>query len=96
MLKQIRFIRASILSLGLLLFISNGYSQGGLDDGTRSVFIFDISKYIDYGPGFADSAIFRIGILDNTSELFWEMGNLAKTRKTIQDKPVELVAFRIL
>jgi serine phosphatase RsbU (regulator of sigma subunit) len=94
MLKHICFIRAAILSLGLLLFISNGYSQGGLDDGTRSVFIFDISKYIDYGPGFADSAVFRIGILDNTSELFWEMGNLAKTRKTIQDKPVELVIFR--
>ncbi len=86
MLKQIPLIRALILSLGLLLLINNGYSQNGLDDGTRSVFIFDIAKYIDYGPGFADSAVFRIGVLDNTSELFWEMGNLAKTRNTIQGK----------
>ena len=77
-----------------MLFISNAYSQGGTNNGTRAVFIFDIAKYIDYGQGFADSSVFKIGILDKTSELFWEMGNLAKTRKTIQDKPVQLVVFR--
>jgi len=74
--------------------ISNAFGQAGLNNGTRAVFIFDIAKYIDYGPGFADSSVFKIGILDKTSELFWEMGNLAKTRKTIQDKPVQLVVFR--
>jgi serine phosphatase RsbU (regulator of sigma subunit) len=70
------------------------YGQAALNNGTRAVFIFDIAKYIDYGPGFADSSVFKIGILDKTSELFWEMGNLAKTRKSIQDKPVQLVVFR--
>ena len=94
MLKQVGFIRVSVFSLGLIYLINNAYSQGGLDNGTRAVFIFDIAKYIDYGPGFADSSVFRIGILDKTSELFWEMGNLAKTRKTIQDKPVQFVVFR--
>ena len=74
--------------------INNAFGQAGLNNGTRAVFIFDIAKYIDYGPGFADSSVFKIGILDKTSELFWEMGNLAKTRKTIQDKPVQLVVFR--
>jgi serine phosphatase RsbU (regulator of sigma subunit) len=94
MLRQIRSIRISILSLGLILMISNAFGQAGLNNGTRAVFIFDIAKYIDYGAGFADSSVFRIGILDKTSELFWEMGNLSKTRKTIQDKPVQLVVFR--
>jgi len=94
MLRQIRLIRILILSLGLILMISNAFGQAGLNNGTRAVFIFDIAKYIDYGPGFADSSVFKIGILDKTSELFWEMGNLAKTRKTIQDKPVQLVVFR--
>jgi serine phosphatase RsbU (regulator of sigma subunit) len=94
MLKHVGFIRVSVFSFGLIYMINNAYSQSGLDNGTRAVFIFDIAKYIDYGPGFADSSVFRIGILDKTSELFWEMGNLAKTRKTIQDKPVELVVFR--
>ena len=94
MLRQIRSIRILILSLGLSLMIFNAFGQTGLNNGTRAVFIFDVAKYIDYGAGFADSSVFRIGILDKTSELFWEMGNLAKTRKTIQDKPVQLVVFR--
>jgi serine phosphatase RsbU (regulator of sigma subunit) len=94
MLRQILSIRISILSLGLILLISNAFGQAGLNNGTRAVFIFDVAKYIDYSAGFKDSSVFRIGILDKTSELFWEMGNLAKTRKTIQDKPVQLVVFR--
>jgi serine phosphatase RsbU (regulator of sigma subunit) len=93
MLKQIRFIRTSIISIGLILLINNAYSQGGIDNGTRAVFIFDIAKYIDYGPGFADSAVFKIGILDKDEFLFFEMGNLRKTRTKIQDKPVELIKF---
>ena len=93
MVRQIRFIRTLILSLGFILLINNAYSQGGINNGTRAVFIFDIAKYIDYGPGFADSAVFKIGILDKDEFLFFEMGNLRKTRTKIQDKPVELIKF---
>jgi serine phosphatase RsbU (regulator of sigma subunit) len=93
MLRQIRSVRISILSLGLILMISNAFSQTGLNNGTRAVFIFDIAKYIDYGQGFADSSIFRIGILDRDVALFFEMGNMRKTRTKIQDKPVEIVKF---
>ena len=73
--------------------ISTSFGQAGLNDGTRAVFIFDIAKYIDYGPGFGDSSIFRIGILDKDVSLFFEMGNMRKTRTKIQDKPVEIVKF---
>ncbi len=93
MIRQIRFIRTLILTLGFILLINNAYSQGGINNGTRAVFIFDIAKYIDYGPGFADSAVFKIGILDKDEFLFFEMGNLRKTRTKIQDKPVELIKF---
>jgi len=93
MLKLIRFVKASVLSLGLIFSITNSYSQGGLDNGTRAVFIFDVAKLIDYGPGFADTAVFKIGVLDNTSDLFFEMGNLQKTRPEIQGKPIQLVKF---
>jgi serine phosphatase RsbU (regulator of sigma subunit) len=93
MLRQIRFIRISALFLGLFLMVNNMFGQPGLNNGTRAVFIFDIAKYIDYGPGFADSSVFRIGILDKDEFLFFEMGNLRKTRTKIQDKPVELVKF---
>jgi serine phosphatase RsbU (regulator of sigma subunit) len=69
------------------------FGQTVLNNGTRALFIFDIAKYIDYGPGFADSSVFRIGILDRDVALFFEMGNLRKTRTRIQDKPVEIVKF---
>jgi serine phosphatase RsbU (regulator of sigma subunit) len=81
----------------VILSYSKTYAAGisdSISNGTRAVFIFDIAKYIDYGKNFNDSAVFKIGILDKTSPLFWEMGNLAKTRRSIQDKPVQLVVFR--
>jgi serine phosphatase RsbU (regulator of sigma subunit) len=94
MAKQIPIIKVTILALGLILFVSKAGGQGGFDNSTRAVYIFDIAKYIDYGKGFADSSVFRIGVVDKTSELFREMGDLAKTRKKIQNKPIEIVVFR--
>ena len=88
MLRQIRFIKVLVLSLGFILLINNAFSQVGINNGTRAVFIFDIAKYIDYGPGFADSSVFRIGILDKDEFLFFEIGNMRKTRTTIQNKPI--------
>lgn len=92
-MRQKGLLRATILSALLLMMTASLIGQG-FDNSTRAVYIFDMARYIDYGPGFADSSVFRIGVLDKTSELFWEMGNLSKTRKTIQGKPVQLVAIR--
>jgi serine phosphatase RsbU (regulator of sigma subunit) len=78
----------------LTLMVRYSYSQNVLDNSSKAVFIFDMAKYIDYGPGFADSSVFKIGVLDDKSDLFWAMGNLSKTRKKIQDKPIQLVIFR--
>ncbi len=93
MLKVKSFLFPAILSF-LLVLPGRLTGQSTIDDGTRAVFIFDIAKYIDYGPGFKDSAVFKIGVLDKTSNLFWELGKLSRTRPTIQDKPVQLVVFR--
>jgi len=92
MIKYVRILKGFALFLGLIFFYDS-YGQTGFNNGTRAVFIFDIAKYIDYGQGFADSSIFRIGILDRDEFLFFEMGNLRTTRTRIQDKPVELVKF---
>ena len=93
MFRDTRIIRFPAILLGFILIVNNTFGQAGLNDGTRAVFIFDIAKYIDYGPGFADSSVFRIGILDRDVSLFFELGNLRKTRTTIQNKPVEIVKF---
>ncbi len=94
MLIHIRFIRIIILFFGLTLIVNSAYCQGGFDNSTRALYLFDMARYIDYGPDFVDSSTFKIGLLDNTSELLFEMGNLSRTRKTIQNKPVQIVAFR--
>ncbi len=91
MIRTIHSVKTSILTIVLLLLlVSNVRCQ---NNSTKAVFIFDIAKYIDYGPGFADSAVFKIGILDKDEFMFFELGNLAKTRKTIQDKPVQIIKF---
>ena len=87
------FFRVIFLLAGLA-FINRSEAQDVMDNASKAVYIFDMARYINYGPGFADSALFKIGVLDKESALFWAMGNLAKTRKSIQDKPVQLVVFR--
>jgi serine phosphatase RsbU (regulator of sigma subunit) len=80
-----------------MFILSNGFSQQpGFDNPTRALYVFDLAKYIDYGPGFADSSTFKIGVLLGDYDLLSEMGNLAKTRSKIQDKTVVLVGFRRL
>jgi serine phosphatase RsbU (regulator of sigma subunit) len=94
MARKFDFFKVTVLFTGLLFTANRALAQEGFDNPTRALYIFDMARYIDYGKGFADSSVFRIGVLSETSELFWEMGNLAKTRKTIQNKPVEVVVFR--
>ena len=94
--ENLRFPRISILCLGLMLAISTAFGQGGFDNPTRALYIFDLAKYVDYGPGFADSSTFKIGVLLGDYDLINEMGNLAKTRNRIQDKPVSVAGFRNL
>ncbi len=83
-----------IIILILLTSLRDLHSQSGFDNPTRALYIFDLSRYIDYGESFADSAYFRIGVLTDDYDLIYEMGNLARTRKAVQDKPVIIVGFR--
>jgi serine phosphatase RsbU (regulator of sigma subunit) len=94
MKKLTRLFRKAILFMGTFFLMINSFGQGGFDNSTRAVYIFDMARYINYGPGFADSAVFKIGLLDEANDLLFEMGNLAKTRKTIQNKPIQIIVFR--
>jgi serine phosphatase RsbU (regulator of sigma subunit) len=80
------------------MFLTRNISgQSGFDNSTRALYIFDlVAKYVNYGPGFADSSSFKIGVLLGDYDLINEMGNLAKTRTRIQDKPVVVMGFRKL
>ena len=96
MLKYLRFLKINLVSLSLILMASVAKGQGGFDNPTRALYIFDLLKYVDYGPEFADSATFKIGVLLGDYDLIGELGNLAKTRTRIQDKPVSVAGFRNL
>jgi serine phosphatase RsbU (regulator of sigma subunit) len=97
MLKQIRFPKFITFSLGLTLLLKSTFGQVGFDNPTRALYIFDlVAKYVNYGPGFADSSSFKIGVLVGDYELIEEMGNLAKTRSRIQGKPVYVMGFKKL
>jgi len=90
------FHRKIFLLIGMILLVINSYGQVGFDNPTRALYIFDLAKYVDYGPGFADSSNFKIGVLLGDYDLINEMGNLAKTRNRIQDKPVSVAGFKNL
>ena len=94
MLRLMHFIRVVIISFVLILSGISANCQGGFDNPTRALYIFDLARYIDFGPGFADSSTFKIGMLLGDYDLIQEMGNLAKTRTTIQDKPVVIIGFK--
>jgi serine phosphatase RsbU (regulator of sigma subunit) len=96
MYKPFRFFRISILFLGLICCVISTYGQSGFDNPTRALYVFDLAKYVDYGPGFKDSSNFRIGVLVGDYDLVNEMANLARTRNRIQDKPVTVAGFRNL
>ena len=94
MIKQCFSVTAVI---AFLIFSSpaNLFSQG-FDNKTRAVYILDISKYIEFPSGFDKQENFTIGILDEDDVLFWELDNMARSRKYIQGKPIKLLLFRNL
>lgn len=96
MLKNLSFIRNLLLTALFVLILKPSFGQGGFDNPTRALYVFDLAKYIDYGPGFKDSSTFRIGVLVGEYDLVVEMANLARTRNRIQDKPVTVAGFKNL
>ena len=87
--------RITALAVFLLLSLSNSFAQAGFDNATRALYIFDLAKYINYGPGFEDSSVFRIGMLFGEGDfgLVDEMHRLKVARPRIQDKPVEVIGY---
>jgi len=96
-MRQTGLIKAIILSAGFLFFMSGSFGQGGFDNSSRALYIYDlVAKYVNFGPGFADSSNFKIGVMLGDYELLYELGNLAKTRPRIQDKPVQISGYKRL
>jgi Serine phosphatase RsbU, regulator of sigma subunit len=97
MMRQKGLLKAAIISAWFLFIMSGSFGQGGFDNSSRALYIYDlVAKYVNFGPGFADSSNFKIGVMLGEYELLYELGNLAKTRPRIQDKPVQIIGFKKL
>ncbi|MFO7853534.1 MAG: YfiR/HmsC family protein [Bacteroidota bacterium] len=83
-----------ILASLLTLCYIGSYAQGGFDSRTRAVYIFDVARYVDYGDALDTMAFFKVGVLSRENQLYFDLANLAKTRREIQGKPVVVVVFR--
>lgn len=96
MIGKSNLLKAILVAAGILFITIRAYPQGGFDNPTRALYIFDLAKYVEFGPGFADSSTFKFGILVGDYDLIDEMANLARTRTRIQDKPVSVAGFKNL
>lgn len=64
----------------------------GFDNHSRSVYIMDIAKYVQYS-NIDDIDTLKIGVLEPAEDLFPVLSTLAFQRESIQDRPVKVVRF---
>lgn len=84
-----------VLFVLVFLFVMEAsFSQEGFDNRTRAVYILDIAKYVEYDDDIQYHADFRIAVLDKDQDFFFELSDMAKTRKFIQEKPIKVMRFR--
>jgi len=70
------------------------HAQEGLDDQTRALYILDISKYVRFDSAlFSQQSEFAIAIIDHDDTFYWELANLAKTRKYVQGKKIVVYLY---
>ena len=71
------------------------FTQEVFNNETRALYILDISKYVEWPAEIMLPATeFRIGVLSSDDDLYWELENMAKTRKYVQGKPIRVYLYR--
>jgi len=86
-----KFPRHLFTLLFLLVLCPAVFGQEGFTNQTRALYILDISRYVEFNIGLDKQEDFIITILEKEVDLYWELERLAKTRKTIQDKPIRIL-----
>lgn len=64
-----------------------------MDNATRALFILDIAKYIEYDDEIQLHSDFKIGVMGRNTDFYWELYEMAKTRKFIQEKPIKVLMY---
>ena len=62
-------------------------AQEEMDNATRSLFILDIAKYIEYDDEIQLHSDFKIGVMGRNTDFYWELyeskDNLQKSRQLL-------------
>jgi serine phosphatase RsbU (regulator of sigma subunit) len=80
----------------LVMHVLMTSAQVAMDDPTRALFILDIAKYIEYDDDIQLHSDFKIGVLGRNTDFYWELYEIAKTRKFIQQKPIKVLMYPAL
>ncbi len=86
-MKSFRFLPILVF---LALSASALFAQQGFTNETRALLILDISRYVSFNDTTPEREEFSITLLDNDSNLFFDLEKLAKTRKEIQGKAIRI------
>jgi len=86
-MKGFRYL---LILVFVVLSVSALFAQQGFTNETRALLILDISKYIRFDDEHQARNEFQITLLDKDSNLFFDLDELAKTRKEIQGKPIRI------
>jgi serine phosphatase RsbU (regulator of sigma subunit) len=86
-MKSFRFLPILVF---LALSASALFAQKGFTNETRALLILDISRYVSFNDTTPEREEFSITLLDNDSNLFFDLEKLAKTRKEIQGKVIRI------
>ena len=86
-MKSFRYL---LILVYITLSASVVFAQQGFTNETRALFILDISRYVQFDDSIQEREEFMITLLDNDSNLFFDLEKLAKTRKEIQGKPIRI------
>ncbi len=86
-----------IISLFLFTFLvsqpNTVNAQEEMDNATRALFILDIAKYIEYDDEIQLHSDFKIGVMGRNTDFYWELYEMAKTRRFIQEKPIKVLMY---
>jgi len=86
-MKSFRYLPILVL---FALSASAMFAQQGFTNETKALLILDISRYVVYEEAAPEQEEFSITLLDNDSNLFFDLEEIAKTRKEIQGKAIRI------
>ena len=87
-----KYVKLSIVFYFLYFLSFISVAQEKFTDKSRATMIYQISSYVKWS-NINEIKVFKIGVLNNDSNVYRQLVNVADTAKFIQKKPLSIVLF---